>query len=112
MNEMEFEIKASKPTNLIPVKMTKDGGTDGDATKPPLYTYGRFIDAITGEEIKNADGSPATKQSPAWRRNIGSFVAATRGTICINSDGNPKLWEANELEEVCVCDECSEVNVW
>ena len=86
---------------LIPVTLYNDGGYDGNETTAPTYTYGTFINAITGVEIKNADGTSAVGQSPAWSRAIGSFNPATHGTVYIDATGNPVLWQVDETEKVC-----------
>lgn len=86
---------------LIPVTLTVDGSGAGDATHTPSYTYKNPVNAITGVEEKNADGSSATGLSPTWARNVGEFSAGTNGLIYRNSDGNVVLFQVDETEVPC-----------
>lgn len=97
-------VFAVAPPRFLPVSLTADGGSDGDASSPPSYTYKNPTDIITGVEIKNADGSSALGLSPQTPRNVGSFEPATLGLIYIDSGGNPVLWQVYETEHSKTCD--------
>jgi len=88
-------------TPLYLVHLTLDGGTTGDASSSPTYTYKTPTDAVSAKEIKRADGSPSTGLYPTWGRPVGDFDPATLGLLYVASDGDPVLLFCNEIERPC-----------
>ena len=79
---------------LIPVTLTKDGGSTGNATTAPSFTYTLVSNAITGANITGP--GTITGLVPVNRPTWGNVTAATAGEAFIGASGNWTLWHVYE----------------
>lgn len=80
---------------LIRVNLSQTGGSDGDNTSAPTYTY----------TVTTRDGTQLlTGASPELARPSGAVFPATFGEAYFNDDGDAVLWRAHEMPETVECD--------
>jgi hypothetical protein len=76
------------------VTLSTDGGTDGNSSTAPTYTY--TVTALNGETLGTTIGVD-------WTRQNGTFAAATKGVAYYTSAGALVLAESNEVRTVTAC---------
>lgn len=87
-------FEAVPALTCFPVTLTSDGGSGGDATHAPSWTY----------KVSNLDGRQlATAKSPEMGRVLGLFEAATKGMAYYDVAGTLHLARADETEDTTSC---------
>lgn len=87
--------------NIIDVVLTKDGGTDGNKTTAPSYTY--TPTDLDGNPVKDGDGTTLTHMEPNHNQPNGKTMVATQGQILIMPDGQYVLRWTDECPNFNGC---------
>jgi len=86
----------------FPVKLTQNGGSQGDDQNPATWTYD-IVDVLTDETLENAVDPVADPHQ--WKRpSVGWMIPATFGYAHYNTDNELILGWINEVAEQQACD--------
>ena len=85
----------------IPVKLTSDGGSDGDGSTACSYTY--TVKDLDDNSVLDGTGTPLTHVAPTHRRNVTHTLTGTRGTLGRKADGTYELYQTDEIPDFRAC---------
>jgi hypothetical protein len=103
LGDTRFVFDALPLSELFAVDVTQAGGVEGDGDTPCSFTY--EIRDLAGNILANSVAVPLAPEKA--RTSVGKYVAGSGlGWARLNrTTGAITLWDANEAENVEVCDE-------